>query len=161
MLFPAYNYFPGPGIWKGSDKREGLHSFTPWFCLKRCLLEWNKETGQTRDKKDLGADVLRLGGDVCKSRWQPSNHGLQTHQDKWLTLVRVSPGLMPLTVLLPSQWVFFFFKIFDRVCYLVTGMRAIARRGEGKGKNKRSLQENSLCWTKWEKRIWLQRGGNK
>ena len=39
ILFPAYNCFPGPGIWKGSDKKEGLHSFSPWFCLKRCLLE--------------------------------------------------------------------------------------------------------------------------
>ena len=62
ILFLAYNCFPGPGIWKGSDKREGLHSLPPWFSihgiLQTRILEWlaisfSRESFWSRDQTHI------------------------------------------------------------------------------------------------------------
>lgn len=76
-------------------------------------------------RRDM-AKVIKEG--CSRARW-PLLWPEAVCRDKWLTQPGVRLGLMPLSAPLLSQW---FSQISDRVCYLVTGMRATAcRHGEG------------------------------
>lgn len=73
----------------------------------------------------LQRDVAKVIKEGCsRARW-PLLWPEAVWRDKWLTQPGVRLGLMPLSAPLLSQW---FSQISDRVCYLVTGMRATACR---------------------------------
>lgn len=105
-----------------------------WICMwfSRAKTQTKRQRGaRSREAPgvpyplSLQRDVAKVIKEGCsRARW-PLLWPEAVWRDKWLTQAGVRLGLMPLSAPLLSQW---FSQISDRVCYLVTGMRATACR---------------------------------
>lgn len=105
---------------------------TVWMWFSRCKMQTKTAAIRRGARSAVAPYPLSLQRDVAKvikegcsrARW-PLLWPEAVWRDKWLTQPGVRLGLMPLSAPLLSQW---FSQISDRVCYLVTGMRATACR---------------------------------